>query len=213
MIKIMRKYLFHIILVVLLTIVLSIFLLPRFTQPINGTEPEKSSMLETVQESEETPKPVIEDAITPAEQSEYIGKQPPDGYVEPKESDRYPHQIEYKDTYQSNIVVIQEEVWAMDFDNYNWYNYSPKPAHVYTGVHEFISYAILTYYDGKIPCNYFVALDDDFHNMHFDSTMIFEVQTHGEKPLNICLDTYNFKIRVEEGIKKKNLNCNYGCCD
>jgi hypothetical protein len=64
-------------------------------------------------------------------------------------------------------------------------------------------YAILTYYDGDVPCDYYVNKEEDMHNIHPKTTTIFEVQMHGDRPLNICLDTYNYKIYVEEGIVGK----------
>jgi hypothetical protein len=64
-------------------------------------------------------------------------------------------------------------------------------------------YAILTYYEGDVPCDYYVNKEEDMHNIHPKTTTIFEVQMHGDKPLNICLDLYNYKIYVEEGIVEK----------
>jgi len=77
----------------------------------------------------------------------------------------------------------------------------------------FLVYAILTYYDGNVPYDYYINLDEDIHNRHPSSSVIFEVQTHGERPLNICIDMYNYRIRVDEGMKQKNPNCEQGCCD
>ena len=65
-------------------------------------------------------------------QREFIGRQPPVDYIEPVGSDRFEFQLEFKDTYQSNIVVIAEEIWDMNIYAYEWYNYSPKPATIYT---------------------------------------------------------------------------------
>ena len=142
-----------------------------------------------------------DDARNIEPQSLYIGRQI-DGYVEPSGNSLYPnhHQLEYKDTYQSNIVIVVEEIYDLDIHEYEWFHTQDKYIQWQT-VYQFICYAILTYYDGNVPCDYYVSIEEGGHNNHSESTMIFEVQAYSEKPLNICLDTYNYKIYVEEGIK------------
>ena len=156
-------------------------------------------------------------------EKEYIGRQPPEGYSEPEYHDpRFEFQLAFKDTYQSNIVIIPEEIYINCFDdnmnwigfvNYEWLHLLSDYSFNYGDTVFFVAYGILTYYDGDVPYDYYVNLDEDIHNSHPISSVIFEVQTHGERPLNICLDLYNIKIRVEEGIKQKNPNCEQGCCD
>jgi hypothetical protein len=176
-----------------------------------------SSKNETEQVEEENPQSIIdtteqiedlsyEEDEESSEQPTYIGRTPPANYVEPESLD--PSQIEsqlaLKDTYQSNIVIIPEELLSIDINDYEWYHPTSEYgvfSYGYT-VH-FVCYAILTYYDGEVPCDYYVDLENDKHNRHYDSAKIFEMQTYGEKPLNICIDMYNYKIRVEEGIKKE----------
>ena len=152
-------------------------------------------------------------------QIQYIGRQPPEGYVEPRTEDLHiknsKFQLEYRDTYQSNIVILVDELWSIDIDLFDWYKYEFKPAGAYKPILQFICYAILTYFDGNVPYDFYVNLydEEDIHNNHPESTMIFEVQTHGKRPLNICLDMYNYKIYVEEGVKQKNPKCKQGCCN
>ena len=151
------------------------------------------------------------------EQPLYIGRQPPVDYVEFERdvNDRHSFQIEYKDTYQSNIVIILNELLEINIDDYKWFNYNPKPTEAHYNTAQFVCYAILTYYDGNVPCDYFVNFDygenEDAHSPQ-NGSMQFEVQTHGDKPLNISLDLYNYKIHVEEGVKKKNAACIFSCC-
>lgn len=174
------------------------------------------SKSDTEQTEEESPQPNIDTAEQTADLSliedegaseltTYIGRQPPDDYVEPESLD--PRQIEsqlaLKDTYQSNIVIIPEELLSIDIDDFEWFHpTSEYGIFSYGYTVQFVCYAILTYYDGEVPCDYYVDLENDRHNRHSDSAQIFEIQTHGEKPLNIGIDMYNYKIRVEEGIKK-----------
>jgi hypothetical protein len=143
-----------------------------------------------------------------AEKPKYIGRQPPEGYVGPEGLEyRGRWMVEYKDTYQSNIVVILGELFETDHTDYAWFHpTSGDPLGTTAEIYDFVAYAILTYYDGDVPCDYSFYLEEDCHNMHPDSTWIFEIQTHGDRPLNICLDTYNYKIYVEEGIVERGLS-------
>ncbi|MDR0220366.1 MAG: hypothetical protein LBI54_03050 [Lachnospiraceae bacterium] len=177
--------------------------------------PEKDNIQETVAETDETAgdEPVENGEDEPneeaddAEQPKYIGRQPPKGYVEP-ESLEYKAQwmLKYKDTYQSNIVVILDDLFETDHTDYAWFHPTAgAPLGATANIFNFLAYAILTYYDGDVPCDYYFYLEEDCHNMHPNSTKIFEVQTHGDRPLNICLDMYNYKIRVEEGIVERGL--------
>ena len=202
------------------------------TEETAAPEPSKTDIDESVQDTEkpsetdinavqDTDKPNETDTQKSSEQSKYIGRQI-ENYVEPQTEDLYlrlyEFQLEYRDTYQSNIVIVPEDIAHIDIDGYEWFDYDPKPTNAFHRTAQFVCYAIFTYYDGKVPCNYYANFDYgekmvDIHNGHKQSSMIYEVQTHGEKPLNICLDTYNYKIRVEEGIKKKNPDCKLGCCN
>ena len=151
-----------------------------------------------------------------SEQTKYMGRQI-ENYEEPQTENLYARifesQLRYRNTYQSNIVIVPQDIAFTDTDGYEWFDYDPKP-HAYHETAQFVCYAIFTYYDGKVPCGYYTNFNEsiDIHNGHSQSSMIFEVQTHGDKPLNICLDMYNYKIRVDEGVAKKNPNCKYGCC-
>ncbi|MCL2717793.1 MAG: hypothetical protein FWE14_03315 [Lachnospiraceae bacterium] len=150
------------------------------------------------------------------EQPIFIGRQPPIDYVEPESLDprQFEFQLALKDTYQSNIVIIPEEISMLHLGDHEWIHllseFSPFN---YGDTVLFVVYAILTYYDGNVPYDYYVHLKEDTHNRHPESATIFEVQTHGERPLNICIDMYNYRIRVDEGMKQKNPNCIQGCCD
>jgi hypothetical protein len=179
-------------------------------------EPEKSDIQETVEETEEIVSGGLEENSEDKpnekeeeehslEQTKYIGRQPPEGYVEPEGSSRHAFQLEYKDTYQSNIVVMWEEIWDIDYRDYAWFHpaYHKGPNTSGVGAYQFLVYAILAYYDGDVPCDYYFNFREDVHNRHPYSSVIYEVQMHGDRPLNICLDTYNYKIRVEEGIVKE----------
>jgi hypothetical protein len=138
---------------------------------------------------------------------QYIGRQPPKGYVEPEGDKNYvPRLLEYKDTYQSNIVVILDDLFETDHTDYVWFHPTSDALDADAEIFDFVAYAILTYYDGDVPCDYSFKLEEDCHNMHPETTWIFEIQTHGDKPLNICLDTYNYKIYVEEGIVERGLS-------
>ena len=148
-----------------------------------------------------------------AENPVYIGRQPPEGYVPPEGGDRIPHQFALRNTYQSNIVIIEKDIYMLDIDLYEWFHLTVFNLTASYKISQWVCYAILTYFNGNVPYNYYVNLDEDIHNSQLESSMIFEVQTHGERPLNICLDMYNYKIRVEEGVKQKNPKCKQGCCD
>lgn len=216
----MRKYTILIISSLAGLIILSLFLIVSLaqtqTKAISATEEMPVLDIESGEKDEE----IIEVfESTNVDRPQFIGRQPPADYVEPEGGgDRYDHHLAYKDTYHSNIVVIPEDIWGMDFEMCEWFH--PINNHgSWHEIHQFICYAILTYYDSNVPHDYYVTLTDydtltdDIHNQHLSSTLIFEVQTHGKKPINICLDMYNFKINVEEGIKQKNHDCKQGCCD
>jgi len=168
------------------------------------------------------------------EQAEYIGRQPPEGYIEPTYLDYYSEEqrenkayMEYekeywsdhialKDAFQSNIIIIFDDFYPEAFKGYEWFKYSEENN---SNDLMWISYAILTYYDGNVPYDYYI-IPDDIYNKFYDKAFpnnsmyrIFDVQTHGERPLHINIDTFNYKIRVEEGIQRKNPNCGQGCCD
>ena len=140
-------------------------------------------------------------------QSRYIGRQI-EGYVEPFIDPEFvfpqKHRLyAYKDTYQSNIVVVMEDIARTDINEHEWfYVYDIYPAG-WQEIYQFLCYAILTYYDGDVPYDYYISLENGRHNNHPKTMTIFEVQTYGERPLNIYLDTFNYKIRVEEGLKKE----------
>ena len=183
------------------------------TEEISISEADIDESVQDTNESSET------DAEKSSEQPKYMGRQI-ENYAEPQTENLHirihEFQLEYRDTYQSNIVIVPQDIHLTNIDGYEWFDYDPKPTNAYYRLAQFVCYAIFTYYDGNVPCDYYVYLVDDghvdIHNSHFASTMIFEVQTHGKKPLNICLDTYNYKIRVDEGVAKKNPICKRGCC-
>jgi hypothetical protein len=154
------------------------------------------------EETEENSEEGGNDEEDSQEQPQYIGRQPTEGYVEPESGDdRF---LKYKDTYQSNIVVIVEEIWSTDYRDYAWFHPTAgAPRGATAEIFDFVAYAILTYYDGDVPCDYSFKLEEDCRNM--TNSKIFEIQTHGERPLNICLDMYNWKICVEEGIVERGL--------
>jgi hypothetical protein len=181
--------------------------LPETETPIDDIDIETVEEVADIKNEEEegNNKEEGNDEENSQDQPQYIGRQPPEGYVEPEGDSRHAFQLEYKDTYQSNIVVMWEEIWDIDYRDYAWFHpaYHIGPSTSGVGAYQFLVYAILTYYDGDVPCDYYVSFREDVHNRHPGSSMIFEVQTHGERPLNICLDMYNYKIRVEEGIVKE----------
>jgi hypothetical protein len=157
-----------------------------------------------------------------AEELIYIGKQPPEGYIEPthldkiekylnnKEfmdeyNDHFKLYIELKDAFQSNIIFINRN-FAIDFEDHEWFKHLPQEGEQYYGIYRWICYAILTYFDGDVPCDFHVTPESIYNivypNESTDLYHIFEVQTYGERPLHIRMDQFNKKIRVEEGIKK-----------
>jgi hypothetical protein len=162
------------------------------------------------------------------DQPKYIGRQPPADYVEPtymddikddgrREDEEYmawynaefKSYLDQKDAFESNIVIIGEEIGPETFESYKWFQYSPEDFVVGTYYNDlmWVAYAIITYYDGDVPCDYYVGLDSIYNKVYqeegTDIYHIFEVQTYGERPLHIRLDVFNYKIRVEEGIKKE----------
>lgn len=174
-------------------------------------EPLTFEIIETLEPLE----PFLSEPLEPLEQKEYIGRQPPPGYMEPIPNEHLTQHV-HRDTYQSNIVIILEELRNLLFNDKKWFDFDgASNAHIA----QYIIYAILTYYDGDVPCNYYTDLfyhEDgykDIHSPQNGTTMQFEVQTHGDKPLNICLDMSNIQIRVEEGIKQRNPDCKLGCCE
>ena len=202
---------------------------PKATEDILGTEIVASTEQDTKEVS--TSETGVDTSITAtddlnetdtqesSEQPKYIGRQI-ENYVEPQTENLHTRihefQLEYRDTYQSNIVIVPQDIHSTDVNGYEWFHYEPK-SHAYQNGAQFVCYAIFTYYDGKVPCDYYVNFNDDdenidIHNSHPQSSMICEVQTHGDKPLNICLDLYNYKIRVDEGVAKKNALCKRDCC-
>ena len=206
----MKKLLFIIPSIIALVLLISILLVIYFCQ--TDIELEEGSVddifeIQLTDKEEQSP-----DEAFNVEKKEYIGRQPPEGYVEPVANDhrQLEFQLALKDTYQSNIVIILDDLYRIGYDDgtwigldmYEWLHllseFSPFG---YGDTIFFLVYAILTYYDGNVLYDYYINLEEDIHNSHPGSSSIFEVQTHGERPLNICLDLYNIKIRVEEGIK------------
>jgi len=211
--------------IVLFAIIIIIFLSFLLVfKPRHEGNKDETNILESLQSTDEVSesngddlKQDIEDISDNLvkEQPIFIGRQPPIGYVEPESLDprQFEFQLALKDTYQSNIVIIPEEISMLHLGNHEWFHVTTIYPEAYEKISQWACYAILTYYDDDVPFNYHTNLDEDIHNVHPNVSTIFEVQTHGERPLNICLDTYNYKIRVEEGIKQKNPNCEQGCCD
>ena len=235
----MQKPFMFIILVTIAVIVLVILIVPS-TPKVTEELPETEIVASTEQDTEEvsiseTDETDIEELIQDAHESsktdtnvtseelKYIGRQIRD-YEEPQTENIHirviESQLRYRNTYQSNIVIVLDDIAHTNIDGYEWFDYAPKPTSAFHKAAQFVCYAILTYYDGKVPCDYYVNLEEDkynengdIHNGHPQSSMIFEVQTHGDKPLNICLDMYNYKIRVDEGVSKESPDCKFGCCN
>jgi len=148
-------------------------------------------------------------ALTDEEYEEYL-----EDFIE-----RNKERIAQKDAFQSNIIVLfEDDYYPESFKNYEWFKYSPENVRgIYLNDLIWISYALKTYYDGNVPYDYYISLEDIFNQIYIaDSTSIyfaFEAQTHGERPLHIRIDRFNYKIRVEEGVKRKNLECEKVCCN
>ncbi|MCL2051341.1 MAG: hypothetical protein FWG91_06415 [Lachnospiraceae bacterium] len=126
--------------------------------------------------------------------------------------------IALKDEFESNIVILFPEDFfenifsAAGFDEYVWFEYTPTKDDLHGTLrndYAWICYAILTYYDGEVPYNFHVSPESiysKFYDKAFtDNSMyrIFDVQIYGENPLHIRIDTFNYKIRVDEGILKE----------
>jgi len=167
------------------------------------------------------------DETVPTEQPIYIGRQI-EGYVEPVNdwqssssfsheefNDYYKDYIALKNAFQSNIVIDLDNGFNFEFADFEWFKHAPKG--LYYNDFMWICYAILTYFDGNVLHDYYVTSDDIYDKVHLpDALSIYHIhsaQTHGIRPLHLRIDKFNYKIRVEEGIQRKNPNCKQGCCD
>ncbi|MCL2051340.1 MAG: hypothetical protein FWG91_06410 [Lachnospiraceae bacterium] len=198
----MSKRMFYVILLILLIFLLALAGAFLKTRNANTATENVVAGEEFIGESGELP---LAGEKSATREKVYIGRQPPEDYVEPESNDprQFEFQLALKDTYQSNVVIIVNELHNIDYEKYDWFNYTSElTPYSYGEAVQFVVYAILTYFDGNVPYEYYVNLDEDIHNRHPDSATILEVQTYGERPLNICIDMYNYRIRVEEGIKK-----------
>ena len=103
------------------------------------------------------------------------------------------HNEAYADTYESNISV---DMGAIDvpLENYIWYVPEGSMDYNYE-IHQWIAYAIYTYYEGNVPDTFKCNLPDDI--THTETNMIFTVSVQGEHiTLEILLDTYNYHVVV-----------------
>ncbi|MCL2051338.1 MAG: hypothetical protein FWG91_06400 [Lachnospiraceae bacterium] len=121
-----------------------------------------------------------------------------------------------KDEFESNIAIHNPEEFFreyfpnLEFDEYGWFKHSPSNDELY-GIlrndYVWICYAILMFFDEDVPYDFYVAPENIYNKVFIseDSEIyhIFDVQIYGENPLHIRIDTFNYKIRVDEGILKE----------
>ena len=234
----MRKSFIYIMLAIIAVTVL-VFLVapstPKATEELLETEivvsteqdTEEALASETNTNESMTDESSETDAEKSSEELKYIGRQI-EGYVEPTNdwwtttgksdeefNEYYKAYIALKDAFESNIV-FDKKGFGFELEDYEWFKCLPKDGGWNFNDYLWICYAILTYYDGNVPCDYYVTPDDVYNRVYLpDSTDIYHIcdaQLHGERSLHIRMDKFNYKIRVEEGVKRKNPNCTYGCC-
>ena len=222
----MRKYIIFIVISVI-GIITIFLLMVMFLKPVpiemifEITDIEKN-----IEEAEKETRKFME--ISPIEGPVHIGKQIED-YIEPinewrndssfsdeEFNEYYKNYFAVKDEFQSNIV-IDLDAFDFYFADYEWFKHLPeggRPFHYNDFL--WICYAIKTYFDGNVPHDYYVTSDDIYNKIYLndESTIfhIFDVQIHGERPLHIRMDKFNYKILVEEGVQRINSDCEQYCC-
>ena len=105
------------------------------------------------------------------------------------------HNEKYKDMYISDIEVDLDTLYATNWEQ-EWFDI-PEDLNYMENVYQWVAYAILEYYDGNVPETFKFDLNTDIVNQ--ETNMIYTVLVSGESVnLSILLDTYNYKIVINE---------------